>query len=313
MERARVSSMTPTPQQRCAAELLGSDAHVYLFGPPGTGKTRVVDWFVEAAAASGHAVLRRHLHRFFVDLHRAIGDHGGWEAGVDAVLTGPGGRYGTVCLDEFTVHDPGDGVFLDRVLRTVSARGVRMVLTSNRAPKALMPNPLFHAGFEPTIARIESMFTVRTVAGEDLRRGRDDGMAGFRAGVWTVGRPAGPPGPARVVTPGSRPIALTPVGDGARIDFTELCARPTNAADYLWLAAEFSRVQIVGVRGDVGAASLSRWATLLDVLHDADLRVDVWSPSTRAEMAASLTEVLPDAARAISRMGAWCEITPGAR
>ncbi|MFC3244408.1 AFG1/ZapE family ATPase [Gordonia humi] len=116
-----------------------------------------------------------------------------------------------------------------------------------------------------------------------------------------------------MVTPGSRPIALTPVGDGARIDFTELCARPTNAADYLWLAAEFSRVQIVGVRGDVGAASLSRWATLLDVLHDADLRVDVWSPSTRAEMAASLTEVLPDAARAISRMGAWCEITPGAR
>ncbi|GEE02603.1 cell division protein ZapE [Gordonia spumicola] len=293
-----------TVDQEAAALALAGEANLYLCGPPGRGKTQVVDWFVAVVERAGPIVLRRHLHVFFADLHAAIDRRAGWSGGVDEVL----GGVDVLCLDEFAVHDPADGVFLDRVLRAVADAGVRVVVTSNRTPSEQMPNPLFHTSFTPTIGLIQEMFTVLYLGvGRDLRA--DGGTSGFRAGSWTVGDET-VPGVGLVQSPGGRPIRLAADGPSMRIRFADLCDVPANAADYRWLANRFDHWVIVGVEATDRVDPLARWAIVLDIAHDADIRIDVWAGCVRKVMADALTAVLPDADRAVSRMGAWTVSPP---
>ncbi|WP_366929088.1 AFG1/ZapE family ATPase [Gordonia sp. (in: high G+C Gram-positive bacteria)] len=168
---------------------------MYSCGPPGRGKTWLVDAYVRAVGGCGGGVARWLLHEFFQDLHAAIGEsgaRGGLAGAVTRVLAREGAGASMVVLDEFTVHDPADGVFLDRVLRELDRRRVRVVVTSNRLPTELMPNPLFHGGFEPTIDLIERLFAVEMLDdGRDLRVGGSRSRivpvrSGFVAGRWTV-------------------------------------------------------------------------------------------------------------------------------
>lgn len=294
---------------------LADGGDLYIVGPPGTGKTAVVDWWIGACEQRGEPhVLRRHLHDFFVELHRRIDLCGGWESGLRAAVSSDGRGYDVVCLDEFTVHDPADGVFLDRLLRSLRAQGIRVVVTSNRRPDELMPNPLFHVGFAPTIAFIDDMFDVIGLDdGADLRvaahadRSAARRRGGFASGQWrVVDRVDDPRGCERIARPGAQAIAVWEGGEGeAGVRFADLCALPTGPRDYLWLAREYSVLIVTDVRPDLGADSLARWAALLDVTYDVDVRVDVESTVGRAVMAEALLAVLPDAPRTISRMAVW--------
>ncbi len=297
---AATTAMTLTASQALAAEAFAGDAHLYLHGPPGRGKTRLVDWYAAVSEQSGRRVLRLHLHAFFAELHRAVDRCGGWRHGVHALI----GDIDVLCLDEFAVHDPADGVFLDRIVRSIAASDVRMVVTSNRTPDEQMPNPLFHEGFGPTISLLKQIFTPVAVDGErDLRA--DGGTTGFRAGRWTVGEWASAE-PEIIVRPASRPILLRrELRGGISIDFAELCDAPTSAVDYLWLAERYDCWTICGVYVPDRADVLARWASVLDVLHDADTRVEVWASCDRAAFSNALGGALPDAARTISRMSAW--------
>ncbi|QRY64607.1 cell division protein ZapE [Gordonia sp. PDNC005] len=292
--------MRLTDAQSAAAEALAGDAHLYLCGPPGRGKTQVVDWFICVVSATGTTVRRRHVHEFFADIHAAIDRNGGWRGGLDDVLRG----VDVLCLDEFAVHDPADGVFLDRILRALTSREIRVIVTSNRTPAEQMPNPLFHVGFEPTVAFIDEVFTMVDVGGtRDLRAG--GGTSGFRGGQWIVGAAPGPP-PVGTWSAPARAVRLSGTdGRTAWMDFAALCEAPTAAADYLQLAERFDHWVIVGVDIPDGVDPLARWATVLDVAHDSDVRVDVWASCERDDLASALTRTLPDAARTVSRMTAW--------
>ncbi|MGO4614320.1 cell division protein ZapE [Nocardia sp. 2YAB30] len=130
---------------------------LYLHGRPGRGKTMLMDRFF-AEIASKHKQ-RYHFHQFFARLHDAVRELGSIDAAVHGLL----GDTRLVCFDEFHVHDIGDAMLIARLLDALFARRIVLVVTSNYPPRELLPNPLFHDRFVPTIERILAHLDVVSV------------------------------------------------------------------------------------------------------------------------------------------------------
>lgn len=130
---------------------------VYLYGRPGRGKTMLMDQFF--AQVRSDRKRRYHFHGFFTELHGALARSGSIDRAVEVVL----GDAELICFDEFHVHDIGDAMLLARVLEALFVRRLVLVITSNYQPEDLLPNPLMHHRFVPTIERIRAHLDVVTV------------------------------------------------------------------------------------------------------------------------------------------------------
>ena len=283
-EAARTSGFTLDARQRhAAAELESADGRwVYLWGPVGRGKSWLMDTYF--AAIPTDRKRRVHFHEFFLALHSAITQHRyDLRKGLDALL----GDVRLLCFDEFHVHDIGDAKFLERLLPALLDRGVTLVVTSNQPPEGLLPNPLFHDAFLPTIALIEQTMLVLTVDGaQDYRTVSGRHETGFASGVWAT--PADPEQLAplgltrprsdesRRLRPTGHPIeALRADADGVWFTFADLCGATTAPADYLALARSYRNwvVSDVPTLHDAGRDASQRFVNLVDVLYDHDIRV----------------------------------------
>ncbi|WP_228806991.1 cell division protein ZapE [Nocardia cyriacigeorgica] len=179
---------------------------VYLHGRPGRGKTMVMDRFF--ASVGSKRKRRFHFHTFFASLHAENHARGSIDKAIDTLL----GNAQLVCFDEFHVHDIGDAMLIARMLDALFARRLTLVVTSNYAPAELLPNPLFHDHFLPTIERIVAELDVVSLDGPlDYRTVAHGRATGFRAGRYIVGPPPRTePGSGRI----SGPASSAP-GDGA--------------------------------------------------------------------------------------------------
>ncbi|WP_249357757.1 cell division protein ZapE [Nocardia cyriacigeorgica] len=155
---------------------------IYLHGRPGRGKTMVMDRFF--ASVDPKHKRRFHFHAFFTALHAETHAHGSIDKAIDTLL----GKARLVCFDEFHVHDIGDAMLITRMLDALFARRLTLVVTSNYAPAELLPNPLFHDLFVPTIERIVAELDVVSLDGPlDYRTIAHGNATGFRAGRYIVG------------------------------------------------------------------------------------------------------------------------------
>ncbi|MFE7743846.1 cell division protein ZapE [Nocardia sp. NPDC057455] len=298
---------------------------VYLHGRPGRGKTMLMDRFF--AAVSSERKRRYHFHQFFAGLHAAAHVSGSIDAAVDTLL----GDALLVCFDEFHVHDIGDAMLIARLLDALFARRIVLVLTSNYPPAELLPNPLFHDRFVPTIERILARMDVVAVDGAiDYRclgsRGCRTGFTAGRYLVAPVGHAArktlpraaagaGKRGAAQRVDESAVDISVGPrrlraiACDGGTlvIEFAELCGVPTSAADYVALAQRFQHWEIRDVPPlcEVPPAWSMRFVNLVDVLYDTDRVLTVVASSVLNELVRNVREV-PDISRLASRL---CELS----
>ncbi len=270
-------------QRRAATELENADGHwVYLWGPVGRGKTWLMDTYF--AAVPTDRKLRVHFHEFFLDLHAAITRHRyDLHESLGALL----GDVRLLCFDEFHVHDIGDAKFLERLLPALLDRGITLVVTSNHPPAALLPNPLFHEVFLPTIALIERTMTVVTVDGpRDYRTLAGHHDTGFASGIWA--EPGNPgqltrlgltrprPDESRRLRPVGHPIAALRADDDCLwFTFSDLCGGSTAPADYLALTRTHRNwvVSEVPALHEAGRDASQRFVNLVDVLYDHDVRV----------------------------------------
>ncbi|MBC6448765.1 cell division protein ZapE [Actinokineospora xionganensis] len=272
-------------QRRAARRLaeLPKSRGVYLWGPVGRGKSWLTT--VLFAAVDSKHKLRLHFHEFFREFHAAYARHRHRPRAAERALDELLGRCRFLCFDEFHVHDPGDAMLVAAMLRALVDRGVVLLTTSNYPPAGLLPNPLHHHLFEPAIALIEEMLDVVELAGDrDYRAERGEPRSNFERGryLWPGTaeqlRDAGlvPPGPAerRALTVSGRPLRAEAVrGDLVWFDFGELCDTPTSTVDYLTLADRYPEWVIAGLTGLDSPDAAQRFANVIDVLCDRDLRL----------------------------------------
>ncbi|QGZ65726.1 cell division protein ZapE [Paraburkholderia acidisoli] len=252
---------------------------VYCHGLPGRGKSLVVDTLFALAPCTKR---RLHFHAFMRDVNRRVVQAPPSEDRLGDVARAWLDGIELLCFDEFHVHDIADAFLIGRFLETALALGTRIVLTSNYRPQDLLPDPEFHARFEPTIALIEQHFAV--IAFDGARDYRQHGeraaeprffapLDGTREALWAIYRAHETQAavhPATVEVAG-RLLPVTAAGKHLLwADFEALCGAQRSHLDFLAIAERWQGVIVDSLdtaqlaRRDV----LQRFVWLVDILYE---------------------------------------------
>ena len=272
---------------------------VYLWGPPGRGKSLLMDLF--CACAPEPRKTRAHFHAFMARVHELIrqwreGDAKarkrvfGQSKGDDPIrpvaeLIASEARL--LCFDELQVTDIADAMILGRLFEALFEAGVVLAVTSNRAPDQLYLNGINRQLFLPFIAMIEAKCVVLGVSGaRDWRLDRlmgdrvwftpadADARAGFEA-LWADLKGEQDECPAHLKVLGRDVVIERTDGGLARATFDELCGTALGPQDYLAIAERFHTlfVEDVPVLGPTNHQEARRFVTLIDALYEAGTRL----------------------------------------
>jgi len=272
---------------------------LYLWGPPGRGKSMLMDLFFDAAPAARKQ--RLHFHAFMAEVHALVKK---WRDGspadrkrifgarkgddpIEPVADVIAGRASLLCFDELQVTDIADAMILGRLFDALFERRVTLVATSNRPPDDLYKDGINRQLFTPFIDLIKQRCEVVQVAGpRDFRLDRlrgarvyfspDDAKnrAAFDA-LWRdltdVNREVG----ASIEVLGRRLDFKRAVGGQLRASFAELCQQPLGPQDYLAIAERFHTVFLEGVPqlGPQDRNAAKRFVTLVDALYEGKDRL----------------------------------------
>ena len=130
---------------------------VYLDGGFGVGKTHLL-------ASIWHAYQGPKAFGSFLEYTSLVGYLGFAEA------VNQFSKYGLICIDEFELDDPGDTMLMSRLLKELSAKGIRFAATSNTPPNALGQGRFAADDFKREIQGLGERFEMISVDGEDYRQ-----------------------------------------------------------------------------------------------------------------------------------------------
>jgi cell division protein ZapE len=266
---------------------------VYLWGGVGRGKSMLMD--LAFAKIDIRPKRRVHFHEFMLETHarlRKVRERHDGDP-IEPVAEEIAEEARLLCFDEMQVNNPADAMILSRLFGKLLDSGVKVVTTSNRAPRELYLDGLNRELFMPFIELIERRMLVVPVNGPvDYRLERLEGVE-----VWHV-----PNGPQATIALSRAFFQLTdyPVEDRAKVpsedidvgggrtlhvpkslkgvavfSFKRLCGEPRGAADYLAIARRYHTVIIVGIpiMGPEMRNEASRFVTLVDELYEHKVKL----------------------------------------
>jgi len=146
----------------------GTPQGLYVWGRTGRGKSYILDHFFASLPLAARR--RVHFHHFFRELHQRLNAPGA--PGLQTVMMQMTSGCRLLCFDEFHLHDPGDAMLMKALLEHLFQRGIVLLATSNYPPEMLLPNPLYHDRFLPSIALIRAHLEVVALNGEEDYRER---------------------------------------------------------------------------------------------------------------------------------------------
>ena len=272
---------------------------VYLWGPPGRGKSVLMDLFF--ACAPEKRKTRAHFHAFMGRVHDLIrqwregdrkarqsvfGTHRGDDP-IEPVAALIASEARLLCFDELQVTDIADAMILGRLFDALFERKVVVCITSNRAPEQLYKDGINRPLFLPFIDRIvEQCRVVELRGGRDWRLDRMrasrvwyEGEGGARREgfeqLWTDLKGEMPECPATLHILGRDVVIARTAGGLARATFAELCDRPLGSRDYLAVAARFHTLFIedIPLLTPDNRQAAKRFVTLVDTLYEARRRL----------------------------------------
>jgi cell division protein ZapE len=306
--------LTPDPSQVPVVEALGrlerdlkarglfgrrpAVKGVYLWGPPGRGKSILMDLFF--ACVPEPRKQRAHFHAFMARVHDLIGQWRSGDARTRKAVFGQSkgddpirpvaeliaSEARLLCFDELQVTDIADAMILGRLFEALFELKVVVAITSNRAPDQLYLNGVNRQLFLPFIAMLETACEVVQVEGaRDWRLDRlmgarvwygDDDREGFET-LWSELKGEQQECPTRLTVLGREVVIPRTDGGLARATFAELCGRPLGPQDYLAIADRFHTLFIedVPILGPANHQEARRFVTLIDALYEAGARLVV--------------------------------------
>ncbi|HEV7226814.1 cell division protein ZapE [Brevundimonas sp.] len=312
---------------------------VYLHGPPGRGKSMLMDLF---HACAPEPKLRRHFHVFMVEVHGLIrewreGDRqarqarfGQWKgddplAPIAALISE---RARLLCFDELEVTDIADALILGRLFEALFDRGTVLAVTSNRAPDRLYLNGVNRELFLPFVELIRDRCETVVVSGE--RDWRVDRMARSRTwflpdqrpafeALWTELKGEAEEAPTCLTVLGREVRIARTVGGVARATFDDLCGRALGPQDWLAIAGRFHTLFLDGVPAldETRNTEARRLVTLIDALYEAGARLVVRADAAPESLYVGATGAF-EFARTVSRLNemtspAWLSRAAAAR
>lgn len=258
---------------------------IYVYGPPGRGKSMLIDAFY--AEIDSQISARFHFHEFFQAINNPSKRNG--QANVGSVFAEGLHRelHGLKILlfDEFHCVEPGDAMFMARLITYCEEHEIFIVTTSNYAPEQLLDDEYFHRLIEPTIATIRSNFKVFELDAQidyrTLETPEQLKLSGYRAGTINPGYcPIDDSGFNQQVTIGYDQIGPSKITDSTiEITFDQLCRTRRNTADYLELASRYTCWHIIGIppSAQVPMDEERRFANLIDVFYDKNVEVHLYT------------------------------------
>ena len=271
---------------------------VYLWGPPGRGKSMLMDLFYSATPEPRKR--RAHFHAFMARVHdlvrqwrdgdararRAVfGTHRGDDP-IPPVARLIASEARLLCFDELQVTDIADAMILGRLFEALFEEKVVLAVTSNRAPGDLYKNGINRQLFLPFIDIIRVRCeVVETTGARDWRLDRmrsarvwhtPEERAAFET-LWRELKGGEPEEPAHLAVLGREVTIDRTVGSMARATFAELCGRPLGPQDYLAIARRFHTLFLedVPILGPANHHEARRLVTLIDALYEAKTRLIV--------------------------------------
>jgi cell division protein ZapE len=274
---------------------------VYLWGPPGRGKSMLMDLFF--ACAPEPRKQRAHFHAFMARVHdlirqwregdakarKAVFGHANGDDPIAPVAGLIASEARLLCFDELQVTDIADAMILGRLFEALFEKKVVLAATSNREPGDLYRDGINRQLFIPFIDLIRARCEVVAVAGP--RDWRLDRMAGARVwfspgdaeaqrgfeALWATLKGDETEEPAHLAVQGRDVVIQRTAGGLARATFAELCGRPLGAADYLAMAERFHTLFLDGLPGlsPANHHEARRLVTLIDALYEAGTRLVV--------------------------------------
>lgn len=271
---------------------------LYLWGPPGRGKSLLMDLFFQTVDEPKKR--RAHFHAFMAQVHERIAQ---WRSGDKAARKAVFGTHRgddpiaplarliasearLLCFDELQVTDIADAMILGRLFEALFEEGVVLVCTSNRPPDDLYKDGVNRQLFVPFIDQIKDRCRLVELSGaRDWRLERlksaqvwftPDQRAGFDA-LWDELKAHAHEAPAVLDVSGRKVEIARTAGSLARATFEALCDRPLGPSDYLALAARFDTLFLedVPVLDPDRKEAARRFVTLIDALYEAHARLVV--------------------------------------
>lgn len=274
---------------------------IYIWGPPGRGKSMLMDLFF--ASTPEQRKVRAHFHAFMARIHDLVrqwregdkaqrkavfGVHKGDDP-IPAVAALIASEARLLCFDELQVTDIADAMILGRLFDALFEKKVVLAITSNRAPEDLYKNGLNRQLFLPFIDVLrQKTVVVETAGAKDFRLDRLSGdkvwfatdvegnAAAFEL-LWSDLKGGETEEPTALPVLGREVRLERTVGGMARATFEDLCAKPLGPQDYLAIAKRFHTVFLEGVPklGPHKRQEARRLVTLIDALYEAKTRLVV--------------------------------------
>lgn len=259
---------------------------LYLWGGVGRGKSMLMDLFVRAVGTPHKR--RVHFHAFMQEVHSEMAK--ARKTGVDdailPVAKAISDQVRLLAFDEMQITDITDAMIVGRLFEKLFDAGVVIVTTSNRPPNDLYKDGLNRNLFLPFIAMLKEKMVVHELASDrDYRQDRLQGEQTYfhpadgsaHAAIETIWRDlTGDASQPLVLHVKGREVTIPGFHGGVgRAGFSDLCAKPLGAADYLALA-QACRVLILEDIPRLSAENFNearRFVTLIDALYEAKVRL----------------------------------------